>query len=183
MSTEDKKSRRLSVLLDDEEMELVENIQSESGVSKAEVVREALEYLRKVKTGDISPGSLETLLGFLEAEDHILMDAELLRSLFMENEDYSESFWNRVEEIATEKCKIDGERGIRGVESILERNEKTNMYNLSTESDGVYTLAVQIREMMDFIHFFFEKYFEASDYDVELDKGPGRIRVQEPSKI
>lgn len=175
----DKGKHRLSVLLDGDEMELIEELQSEFHSSKAEVLREGLRYLRVLKEEEkISPSELKTLLSYIEGKDHILLDIEFWRSFFTKVEEYPESFWEMVKEIGREEGKRYRDKGLRSVEDVLEYVETANWFNLAKESEGVYTLILQVEEAEEFVIRALESAFDSYPQKIRMEPNLGRVRVR-----
>ncbi|MFB6216268.1 MAG: hypothetical protein ABEJ72_04770 [Candidatus Aenigmatarchaeota archaeon] len=174
----DEEKQRLSVLLDSDEMDLIEELQSELHSSKAGVLREGLRYLRALKEEKIPPSELNSLLDYIEGKDHVLLDIEFWRSFFKEVEDYPENFWKTVEKIGREEGKRYRDKGLHSVEEVLEYIETANWYNLTKESEDVYTLILQVEETEDFVIKVLESIFDPYPQKIEMEPNFGRVRVR-----
>lgn len=175
----DKDKHRLSVLLDASEIELIEKLQSEFHSSKAGVLREGIRYLRVLEEKEkISPPDFKTLLDYIEGKDHILLDKEFWRSFFTEIDEYPESFWEAIEKIGVEEGKRFRDKGLKNVEDVLEYIETANWFNLTKESDDVYTLILQVEEAEKFVIRALESIFDSYPQKIQMEPNFGRVRVR-----
>ncbi len=182
MSSDKKKNERLTVNLDPESMERLDDLQSELRTSKSEVVRRALKYQEVVlEKEDLSPDELETILDLRLRPDNLLFDIGIFQAFLEEIGEPSEDLKEELREIGRQfysnYCAI----GIAEPIKCLKRLERTNLYRLIVDSENNYTIVPIIPELGEYLKIFFKGYLNASDLSVNviMDRHKVRIRIKE----
>ena len=174
------KMRRLSVSLDEESLAIVNEFLSKANVSKAELIREALNCLRNMKkaTKEIPLENIWVYINCLAKMEHVIVDIAYLKAIFSEIGEGSEEFWNEVYKIGEEHMKEYYSRGMRDVKQILEYVENANYYTLNIDSENSYTLILTVSEASKFVKTFLEGCFNNYPRKVEISEEHKKIRIR-----
>ncbi len=177
-SPKKEKNERVTVNLDPESLEKLDELQSDLRTSRSEVVRRSLQYYDVVhRMQDLSPEELETILDLRLRPDNLLFDIGIFQAFLEEIGEPSEELKKQLREVGAdfyeEYCAI----GIAEPLECLKRLERTNLFRYIVDSDKVFTIIPMIRGMKEYLKIFFEGYMEASDLDAEVDVSRHKIRI------
>lgn len=173
-----KKTRRLSISLDEKSADLVDDLQRRFDTSKAEVMREALKYLKvATENGSVPVSTVSVYLDMLSKGEHVIVDTEHWRTLLKELGENSEDYWEKARKIGKQHWREYSDKGIRSVGNILKYVENANWYTLSKDSKKGFTLILKVQESKKFVKEFFKSLFEASPHEIEINEGYGKIRI------
>ncbi len=173
------KSKRVTVNLDSESLERLDDIQDDLRISKSEVVRRALRYFEVVREkGNLDPDELETTLDLRLRPDNLLFDIGIFQAFLEEIGDPSENLKKDIKNIGkdfyTEYCAI----GLKQPIQCLKRLERTNLFRLIVNSEKRFTVIPIIPELGQFLKDFFEGYIEASDLSGEISMTRHKVRIK-----
>ncbi len=177
-SKSDGKNERITVNLDPESLERLDDLESELRTSKSEVIRRALEYHDIIlDKEDLTPEELETILDLRLRPDNLLFDIGIFQAFLEEIGEPSDKLREEIKRIGgnfyQDYCAI----GISEPIKCLERLERTNLYRLIVESDTKFTIIPMIPEMGVYLKIFFEGYLEPSDLSAEVTISRNKIRI------
>ncbi len=172
-----KAPKRLSVSLNDESAEILQELKEDMDCSKAKVIREALKHLYAAEEFGTDLQVVETYLDFLAKGEHVIVDVEHWNSLFEEIDDGSEEFWEEVEDIGEQHWDEYYDKGLRTIPEILEYVEKTNWYKLNRNSERDYTLVINVENSKEFVKKFLKSLFRASPHEVRISEGRRKLRI------
>lgn len=171
---------RLSVSLDEKSLSIIEEYLSKYNVSKAGIIRKALQCLKNMEElrEKIPLENIMTYIDYLANMEHIIVDVAHWKSIFSEIGKGSEKFWDEVYKIGEAHAKEYYDKGLRDVEQILRYIEKTNWYKLNIDSENSYTLILTVSESSKFIKTFFEGFFSKFPRKIEISEGYKKIRIK-----
>lgn len=171
---------RLSVSLDEKSLSIIEEYLSKYNVSKAGIIRKALQCLKNMEElrEKIPLENIMTYIDYLANMEHIIVDVAHWKSIFSEIGKGSEKFWDEVYKIGEAHTKEYYDKGLRDVEQILRYIEKTNWYKLNIDSENSYTLILTVSESSKFIKTFFEGFFSKFPRKIEISEGYKKIRIK-----
>jgi len=171
---------RLSVSLDEKSLSIIEEYLSKYNVSKAGIIRKALQCLKNMEElrEKIPLENIMTYIDYLANMEHIIVDVAHWKSIFSEIGKGSEKFWDEVYKIGEAHTKEYYDKGLRDVEQILRYIEKTNWYKLNIDSENSYTLILTVSESSKFIKTFFEGFFSKFPQKIEISEGYKKIRIK-----
>ncbi len=180
MSGKEKKTNeRVTVNLDPESLDRLENIESELRTSKSDVVRRALEYLEVIlEKKDISPDELETILDLRMRPDNLLFDIGIFQAFLQEIGEPSKELKEDLRDIGADFYLSYCEKGIAEPMKCLNRLEKTNLFRLIVESDDNFTIIPMIPEMGEYLRIFLEGYIDKSDITANIEMSRHKIRLR-----
>ena len=172
------RSKRLTVNLDSESIDRLEDIQDDLRISKSEVVRRSLQYFEVVRDkGNLDPDELETTLDLRLRPDNLLFDIGIFQAFLEEIGDPSEKLKDDINSVGkdfyTEYCAI----GLKEPIQCLKRLERTNLFRLIINSDKRFTVIPIIPEMGVFLKAFFEGYIEASNLSGDISMTRHKVRI------
>lgn len=176
-----KTNERVTVNLDPEGLERLEDIESELRTSKSEVVRRSLEYLEIVlEKENLSPDELETILDLRMRPDNLLFDIGIFQAFLQEIGEPSDNLKEEIKKIGGEFYTSYCEKGIAEPMKCLNRLEKTNLFRLIVESEDNFTIIPMIPDMAEYLKIFLEGYIERSGLsaNIEMNKHKIRLRVK-----
>lgn len=161
---------RLSVSLDEKSLSIIEEYLSKYNVSKAGIIRKALQCLKNMEElrEKIPLENIMTYIDYLANMEHIIVDVAHWKSIFSEIGKGSEKFWDEVYKIGEAHTKEYYDKGLRDVEQILRYIEKTNWYKL----------ILTVSESSKFIKTFFEGFFSKFPQKIEISEGYKKIRIK-----
>ena len=173
------KSKRVTVNLDSESLERLDDIQDDLRISKSEVVRRALKYFEVVRDkGNLDPDELETTLDLRLRPDNLLFDIGIFQAFLEEIGEPSDSLKEDINDIGkdfyTEYCAI----GLKQPIECLKRLERTNLFRLIVNSEKRFTVIPIIPEMGEFLKVFFEGYIEASNLSGDISMTRHKVRIK-----
>ena len=144
---------RLTISLDDESYEAIEEYSIKHNCSKSSAVKKAIKNLTEISEIEqrCDKEKLKTYSEFLINRDHIILDIDHWSAFFKEIDNGSEQFWEELFEIGIQHQKEYYSRGLINTKDILNFIEKTNWYNLNEDSENSYTLILNIAESAKFI--------------------------------
>lgn len=171
-------NERITVNLDSESLERLEDIQSELRTSKSEVVRRSLNYLDVVlEKEDMSTEELETVLDLRLRPDNLLFDIGIFQAFLEEIDSPSEKLKEELRktgaEFYHEYCAI----GIAQPKNCLKRLERTNLFRMIESSEDRFTIIPIIPDMGEYLKILFEGYMGESDLDSEITMSRHKIRL------
>ena len=159
--------KRISVLLDEKTFDALNKLMNKKHLKISDVVRLSIMHYSQYELGDKSSiKDLEKFAQYLSDGSHVIMDIEILTSLF-HGMGKDENFLKAAE--------MDGHRhgvyyksvGIEDVEEILKQMEIKNWFKLRVES-GCYILILPAPEIQAFLKRFLEGLFETMGISVEV---------------
>lgn len=173
------KSKRVTVNLDSESLEILEDIQDDLRISKSEVVRRGLKYFEVVRDkGDLDAEELETTLDLRLRPDNLLFDIGIFQAFLEEIGDPSDKLKENIKSIGkdfySEYCAIGLDQPIE----CLKRLERKNLFRLIISSEKRFTIIPVIPEMGKFLKVFFEGYIEASDLSGDISMTRHKVRIE-----
>jgi hypothetical protein len=171
---------RLSVSLDKESLNIINEYLPKYKGSKANLIRRALETLKNHEDMQkkVSFDTIETYIDFLGSMEHIIVDVAHWKSIFTEIGAGSEQFWKEVYEIGAEHWNEYYDKGIRNIQTILEYVEKTNWYKLNADSENSFTLILTVSETRRFVATFFKGFFSRFPREIEINEDYKKIRIR-----
>ncbi|MEF8832575.1 MAG: ribbon-helix-helix protein, CopG family [Candidatus Thermoplasmatota archaeon] len=175
---EKKTNERVTVNLDPESLDRLEDIESELRTSKSEVVRRALGYLEVVLDKEnLSPEELETILDLRMRPDNLLFDIGIFQAFLQEIGEPSEKLKEELKKIGGEFYLSYCKKGIAEPMKCLNRLEKTNLFRLIVESEDNFTIIPMIPDMAEYLKIFLEGYIENSNISADIEMNKHKIRL------
>jgi len=171
---------RLSVSLDQDSLNIIEQYLPKYQGSKADIIRRALQCLNDTENVR-KKASLENIKAYVEYlanMEHVIVDIALWKAICNEIGRGTEEFWEEVYAIGQEHQKEYFDRGIKNIQNILEFLEKTNAFKLNIDSENSYTLILAVSESSKFIKTFLEGFFNNYPRKVEIAEEYKKIRVR-----
>lgn len=153
---------RLSISLDRELARELEELQEESGDSKANLIRRALKTFlmrRHVGAGRPTERDLQVWIGLLATREHVIMDVAHVRLLFSHINGGTPEFWAELREIGEEHGAQYRDKGMSNVADILHVMECANWFLLSPESDHSWALVFTEPSAKPFVQCFLEGFY------------------------
>lgn len=173
------KNKRVTVNLDPESVERLEDIESDLRVSKSEVVRRALHYHEVInEKGALSPEELETVLDLRLRPDNLLFDIGIFQAFLEEIGEPSKKLKEDIREIGGDFYRSYCSKGIGEPLECLKRLERTNLFRLVVESEKGFTIIPIIPEMGDYLKEFFEGYIETSPLSGTITRSRHKLRIR-----
>ena len=171
---------RLSVSLDEESVNIINQYLPKYKGSKANLIRRALEALKEHQEiqNKVTFDTIKTYVDYLASMEHVIVDIAHWKSIFTEIGDGSQQFWKEVYDIGTEHWKEYYDKGIRNVQDTLRYVEKTNWYKLNEDSENSYTLILTVSEASRFVATFFQGFFSRYTRNVEIREDYKKIRIR-----
>ena len=171
--------KRLSISLDQESLAIIDKYIEKYKGSKANILRKALQCLKMAEETQekISFKTIKTYIDFLAKMEHVIVDIAHWKTIFTEIGEGSGTFWDEIRMIGEAHTREYYDKGIRGVQEILEYVEKTNWYVLNIDSEDSYTLVLTVSEAGKFVKTFFEGFFKNYPKKVEIREDYKKIRV------
>lgn len=171
---------RLSISLDMESIDIINEFLPKYKGSKAHLIRRALETLKahEKMQNKVPISTIETYVDYLASMEHIIVDIAHWKSIFTEIDQGSDKFWKEVYDIGAQHYKEYYDKGIKNIQKILEYVEKTNWYKLNTDSETSFTLILTVSEAGKFIATFFEGFFSRCPHNVEIREDYKKIRIR-----
>jgi len=174
---------RLSISMDPETKEKLEEIRRRKGKSVSETIRDLINFGYEVMRSDIDIESLTAWIDYLAKRQHMILDIEHWRVIFSEIEKIeNEEFWRQMEEIGLSHAIQYKMKGLDTVEKILRYVEKANWYEIKDEGNGIYTLILNDFKIKKFVRVFLEKVFEGQGLKAEIREGFGKLIVADGSR-
>lgn len=184
MASEKRKlHERLSVSLDLETVELVEKLQSKYQTSKSEIVRKALNYFDVITEEDnLSPEELRSIIKLSARPDTIVIDISIIEAIAKEVERGSAEFEKELREVGEELYREYCDMGVMSPSECLKTVEKTNLFDIATESEDSFTLISTNRKMNKILKVFLEGLLEGYGDEIEVTEAHGKIRIKTKGK-
>ncbi len=175
-----KNPKRVTVALDEETSEILDEIVSENDVSRSEAVRRAIKFYGGSKDiRERGDDRLSTYLDMLSKGEHVILDIDrwLLLLELLESSDQKEEFWEKSKKVADSHAdQLDSK--IDSFEDLLTRLEVCNFFSLNKISDKEYTLVVNSKESKKFVKRIVEDFSESMGFDVEIMEDIGKLRTR-----
>ncbi len=168
---------RVTVALDDQAYQTLENLKEELKSSQSEIVRNALNFYYNLL--DLQKYGLRRVMTYVEmlAEgEHVILDIDhwiaFLR--FVETHPEKEKFWEIHRGIA--RAHAEEFSGMK-VEEILERLEACNLFRIN-ERRGEFTLVLNDEITRKFVKDFLHEVFSALGVEMDIKEDLMKIRLK-----
>ena len=172
--------KRVTIVLDEESVELFKEAKKELRVSQSELMREALKFYCKYKTlfEVIDEALVRTYIEMLSSGEHIIVDIDhwLLFLNFIESHQEKEKFWALHRDV----CQAHAEQfkyRQYPVEYILKRLEACNLFTIRKDSEDSFTLVLGSDIARQFVKTELEGIFDGMGFKVVIKEDLAKLRV------
>lgn len=172
--------KRVTVTLDDEAINKLEELANRDSRSWSEVVRSALSSYYNLSFSDFSDiEHLDEFLDLVASREHVIIDSGLWTAMLdVINDAADETFWEIVKKVGIEYGMQCRERGISNTKEILKRLEVENWFKVKTISENTFTIVLNMRSVSKLALKFLEGLFEALGLDTEVHEGLRKIIIK-----
>jgi uncharacterized protein (DUF1778 family) len=171
---------RITVALDDETNDLIENLTSKAGISKSELIRQTVRFYNNNRdlTDNVVRKKLNSYMELLLSGEHIILDVDhwLLFLNLIESSPEKEQFWEKCKEVARSHAEQLGSK-VRSPEDLFDRLEACNFFKTTKNSQKDFTLVLASENAKKFIRVFVEEFLSSMDLKAELKENVAKIRV------
>lgn len=176
-----KNPKRITVALDEEALDLLDEMDEEEDISKSELVRRAIRFyygskrLRKYGTE-----KLDSYLDLLSEGEHIVLDIDhwLLLLDVLESSSKKEEFWEKSKKVADSHAdQLASE--VKTLEDLLERLSTCNFFRLNKASEKEYTLLINSEKSKKFVQRLLKDFCNSMGFEVEIQEDIGKLRVKQ----
>jgi Arc/MetJ-type ribon-helix-helix transcriptional regulator len=171
---------RITVALDDETNDLIENLTSKAGVSKSELMRQAVRFYNENRslTDNVVRKKLNSYMELLLSGEHIILDVDhwLLFLNLVESSPEKEHFWEKCKEVARSHAEQLRSK-VRSPEDLFDRLEACNFFRMTKNSQKDFTLVLTSETAKKFIRVFVEEFLSSMGLKAELKENVAKIRV------
>ncbi len=168
---------RITVALDEESYEILNDLKEEFRNSQSELIRRALKFYhdyRELERYDWK--KVKTYVEMLSEGEHIILDIDhwvtFLR--FIETHPESEKFWEMHREVA--RAHAEEFRG-KDAKYVLERLEACNFFRINAKN-GEWTLVLNHEATKKFVKMFLEEVFKNMGLNVEIKEDLMKLRLK-----
>ncbi|OKY78152.1 MAG: RHH/copG family antitoxin [Candidatus Methanohalarchaeum thermophilum] len=173
--------RRVTIVLDDETEDLLEDLKEELDSNQSEVLRKSLNFYANNR--DLIEKEGKEIVKFytdmLLKGEHIILDVDhwtifldYLNDLPEENE-----FWNDLSKVARNHAEQLKEK-IDSPKEYLKRIESCNFYDLQEEGNGEFTLILRSKETRRFISQLVGQTLTEMGFEIKIKENISKIRVK-----
>ena len=176
--------KRLCISLDDDTYKTIENLQNNTKTSKADVIRKVInnfnEQKKMMKDVDLETNLI--YLDYLLSGEHVIVDVDLLCTIFERLEGSDFDFWAKIKESGEAHARQYIMKGMKNVKDILYYVSKTNLYRLKIESPNYFTLILftPSKCARKFLRVFLEGVFDNMMLNVQFTESIGKLTVHLP---
>lgn len=162
-----KRGMRLTINLDAETNELLEELVADGGTSKSQVVRTALSHYYRVQQewSQVTEEQLLWYVRLLSSKEHRILDVDHIDTLLsgVETSDELTEEWRHI----GQKHGIEWRQQFDSLEKKLRVLEYCNWFTITTVDDDQYALTFQNEKEADLMGAFIEGECEELGLDVE----------------
>jgi hypothetical protein len=171
---------RVTIVLDEETVELFKEAKKELRVSQSELMREALKFYCKYRMlfEAIDEAVVRTYIEMLSSGEHIIVDIDhwLLFLTFIDSHQEKDKFWTLHRDVCLAHAEQFKYRQYP-VESILKRLEACNLFTLRKDSEDSFTLVLGSDIVRQFIKTEIEVIFGGMSFKVEIKEDLAKLRM------
>lgn len=170
--------KRMSVNLEQNDSDMLEELQEDLDISKSKIFRKALAFLYEINTKEIDPSSLFDQLHLLNERRHLAINKEMIQAMGEELELEEEEINNKFHKTGKFYWREYKGMGIESLEGVLKHLERHNWFRAIKKDEGKFTLELRVKEICKLFKSFLRGVFDQSPYEVRLEEIRGRILVE-----
>jgi len=171
--------KRLTVSLDDDTIEKLEELAKKDNRSLSEIVRSAIASYYEINTKDAKPEYFEEFVDLMVGREHVAVDVGLWIAMMDElSEKAGDEFWEIVEKVGEEYGLQFREKGYKNIKEILKFFEIGNWFRVNTISDTSYNLILVGRNETKLVKKFLGGLFRILGIEVEMAEGLRKILLK-----
>lgn len=171
---------RLTVNLDPESDEKLEELERDKNISKSQIVREAIDYYEIIcrRWQNVNREAFEWYARLLGSKEHRIYDVDHINTLLSQIGSPSENLLTEWNEIGR-KHGVEWESQFADLEQKLRVLEYCNWYSITKISDTEYTLTTQSRQEAALVCEFLEGECTELGLDADFRQVDQKIIVKE----
>ena len=176
---------RITIALDEQTKEILNELNHHSESSRSEVIRKAIKFYHKFKKvfdkkSSIASAKVNTYLELLSHGEHIILDIDHYLSFlkFIENSPNKEEFIEMNKSIGKAHAEeFSQDLDILTVEKVVERLETCNFFKIIKDSSSRYTLLLGSDMQKNFIKTFLEEVLSGMGFSVQIKEGFSKLKI------
>lgn len=174
-------SKRITVVLDDETVELLNELKKDFNENQSELIREALNffYENKQTIEEYGENRIKFYTKMLSKGEHIILDVDHW-TLFLEylsKLPKNSDFWEELPKVA--KSHADQlKHSISNPEEYLERIEACNFFSFQKTSENEFTLILNSKESSEFVKKLVKTTLTEMGYEIEINEDISKLRLK-----
>ena len=172
--------KRLTVTLDEDAINKLEELAKRESRSLSEIVRSAISCYYSLSFSDFS--NTEYLAEFLDlvaSREHVVVDSGLWTAMLdVINDAAGEDFWKIVKAVGVEYGLQYKESSKLKPKEILKHLEVENWFKVKTISENTFTVVLNMRAASKLALKFLEGLFEALGLETEMHEGLRKIIIK-----
>ena len=173
---------RITVSLDEDAKEALEQLVSQSGRGNSELVRNALAFYaanQRVARSDVSL-DLEEYHGMLASGEHALLDIDFLHTLLEHSPDEgeeAEAFTHDLDRVARYHAAEYAER-FESVAEVLDWLSVCGFLTVRESTENTYHVVFPTEDVKRFMLRFLEKSTAELPFEVEIEQGVSKVLLR-----
>ena len=180
-----KVNNRITIALDDQTKQILDELNNHSENSRSETIRKAIKFYHKFKKvfekkSNGVASKVNTYLELLSHGEHIILDVDhyLTFLKFIENSPNKEDFDDLNKSIGRAHAEeFSQDLDITTVEKVVERLEACNFFKIVKDSSSRYTLLLGSDIQKNFIKTFLEEVLEGMGFKVSIKEGFSKLKI------
>lgn len=172
--------QRLTISLDDDLAQALDQLQEHGGDSKANLIRRALRaHVRRQRKGERpTEVDLRIWTDLLANREHVILDIAHVRLLFEHAKGAPQEFWDEMYQIGLEHGQQYRDKGLGNVSDVLAVIESANWFHVAPEGDRSWALILIEPSAMPFLRTFLSGLFSQYPGGVEIVEERTKLRVR-----
>lgn len=176
-----KNPTRITIVLDEETIDLFGNAKRETGLSQSELIRKALRfyYENRAIVDDTIRKKLYNYMDLLLSGEHVILDLDhwLLFLSLIETSPEKEIFWDNCKKVADSHAEqLKGK--IHTVQELLERLETCNFFRISRETEERFTLVLFSEIQKKFVKLLLQEILNKIGFETEIKEDFTKLRIE-----
>jgi Arc/MetJ-type ribon-helix-helix transcriptional regulator len=175
-----KNPKRITIGLDPEISDLLEEMTRESKVSRSELIRRALRFYSDNKAlAEVEGKKMATYMDMLPSGEHLILDVDhwLLFLKYIESSSEKERFWEECRAVAKSHAEQLPNK-VGGVEGFLERLEACNFFKLKKNSENQFTLILGSDIPKKFVKRLVNDVLSEMGFTTEIREDFAKLRIK-----
>ncbi len=175
---------RISVAVDKETRNLLENLARKEKKTISDVIRQAILTYSKLEDKDEFLQFIDKYLDILLRSDNIIVDIEIWLTILDElNRHSSQDFWRLIEKIGYEHGLELKSRGLKDIDEILHLFELRHLFEVKKNTNEGYVLVLATRNEVKLLKAYLTGLFKSLGFeDAEIIEGLRKLIILKEKK-